>query len=287
MRSRHRIQEGLTRREHPASGISVQPTGQRTLVGRLAILAVHVDDAAQIVGVRVLQQGVEGGVVHPRRQRRPGQRRIPNAERRHIAVVIHVAVGGPAKVHAHNFSNEVVFARAGQPKLPVDEHLHDARFRILGEGPVDPLPFQNAFARALLDAVVSAIESTVPVYSAVAPWDVHVHFALVERIDALEKRGVGGQHRGISTQPTLQRDGRVHPQQRDRIDLHAVVSIHAHKLRCTGGRGVAGLGQGVGDNEGLDVQTAALRHIHSVQGQIHQEVHVRFARQRLAKVHVP
>ena len=208
----------------------MQPTSQRPLIRGFAVLAVHVDDPTQVVRMRVVQQRIHRRHVHVGRQCGGRQRRIPNAKRRHIAVVIDASVPRAPQIHPRNLSDDVVFARTGQPKLAVHKHPHDTCFHVFGESPVHPASLQDAFTGVLFNAIVPPVVPTIPVGPAVAPRQMDVDFALVGSIHPFEQCGVCRQHRGIPANPAFQRDGRVNAEQRHGVDFHTVVAVHAHEL---------------------------------------------------------
>ena len=169
----------------------------------------------------------------------------------------------------------------------VDKHLHGARSRVLGERPVHPLAFVLRLARGLVNSVVPAIKTRVPIHAAVAPWRMHVEFTLVEGIESFKQCGVGRKNGLVASDPTLECHCGVYVKQGRRIQLHAVVPVHVHPLGCAGRPGVTCLTQAVAPHVPEPLQRTPGGAFHPFQDQVQHEVARLRTHPRLVEVQVP
>ena len=150
-----------------------------------------------------------------------------------------------------------------------------------------PVALKDAFAGALLDAVVATVEATIPIHRAVSPRNVHVDLALVRGIHSFKQGGVGWQRGRVTAQPAFHGHRGVQPKQRLRVNFHAIVAIHVHVPRRPHRRRLAELRQAVGHVECLNVQACAFSHRYAIEGHVQQQIHPWFSNQRLEEVQIP
>ena len=177
-------------------------------VGAVVLFLCSVGTIKTIVDQQVFVVGVPscGLTVHPRGYGFGVQCLGPHPEIIDTAIVAVVSIARGAQVHLDDALDGVVLVGPRMKEGTVEVHLHDARIGVLHECPVVPTPFIIFGLSLLIDAVIAAILTAVPINAAIAPRQVHIDHTLSGSVDAFKQGAVLRLDVGITVYPAFDGD---------------------------------------------------------------------------------